>query len=150
MNYLLSTGLPLFPQSAVQEAIENYYASTYRLDAPEEKAAVLKGVAAQFARVKRNNQRISDPSLSPDKRISAIRLLRNNPYHPYVEQYLQVLQDEATPTEVRVALAEALGWFIHSVRRTDIAKTCRTLLQTQQPEALRQELIQTLGRLEQP
>ena len=150
VNYLLSTGLPLFPQSAVQEAIENYYASTYRLDAPEEKAAVLKGVAAQFARIKRNNQRISDPSLSPDKRISAIRLLRNNPYHPYVEQYLQVLQDEATPTEVRVALAEALGWFIHSVRRTDIAKTCRTLLQTQQPEALRQELIQTLGRLEQP
>lgn len=150
VNYLLSTGLTLFPQDRVREAIESYYNSTYRLDAQSEKAAVLKGIAAQFARVERTNQRIADPSLSPDKRISAIRLLRNNPYHPYVDQYLQVLQNEATPTEVRVALAEALGWFTHSVRRTDIAKACRTLLQTQQPEALRQELVQTLGRLGQP
>lgn len=150
VNYLLSTGLTLFPQDRVREAIESYYNSTYRLDAQSEKAAVLKGIAAQFARVERTNQRIADPSLSPDKSISAIRLLRNNPYHPYVDQYLQVLQNEATPTEVRVALAEALGWFTHSVRRTDIAKACRTLLQTQQPEALRQELVQTLGRLGQP
>lgn len=150
VNYLLSTGLTLFPQDAVHKAVENYYASTYRLDAQSEKEAVLKGIAAQFARVERTNQRIADPSLSPDKRISAIRLLRNNPYHPYVDQYLQVLQNEATPTEVRVALAEALGWFTHSVRRTDIAKACRTLLQTQQPEVLRQELVQTLGRLGQP
>ena len=147
-NYLLSAGLTLFPQDKVEEAIRSYYAGTYRQGAETEQAAVLKAVAAQFARVEQTNRRIANPSLSPAKRISAIRLLRNNPYHPYVGQYLQTLQDAATPVEVRVALAEALGWFTHSVRRADIVQACRVLLQTAQPEPLRLELTQTLRRLE--
>ncbi len=146
-NYLLSNGLTLFPQTAVEQALEDYFTTTDRMDVEDEKEAVRQSIAKQFERVAGINQRIADESLTPERRIAAIRLLRNNPYHPHIDTYLQVLQRSDTPTEVRVALAEALGWFTLSVRRTDIIDTCRQMLGQEQPETLAAELKQTINRL---
>ena len=147
VNYLLSTGLTLFPEADVMAALGRYYDSTTRQDAEAERKAVVRSVKAQFARVGRTNQRIADPSLPVATRVNAIRLLRNNPYHPHVALYLRTLQDESSPLPVRVALAEALGWFTHSVRRADIVAAAKDMLEQEQPDPLRAELEQTLRRL---
>lgn len=59
-------------------------------------------------------------------RISAIRMVRNNPYHCYVTNYLDLLARKETPVKVRVAMAEALGWFVHSRERIHILENVRT------------------------
>ena len=60
--------------------------------------------------VKRTNDEIADTTLSDDKRISSIRFVRNNPYHPYLDLYLGIIEDSANSDAVRVTMAEALGW----------------------------------------
>ena len=78
-------------------------------------------------------------------RISAIRGVRNNTYHEYVPQMIALLQDDAAPSELRVAVAEALGWFTLSPRKGEIVAACSALRTSDKDLAA--ELQQTILRL---
>ena len=78
-------------------------------------------------------------------RISAIRGVRNNTYHEYVPQMIALVNDEAQPIELRVAVVEALGWFVASPRKAEIIAACEALKSDN--EALAAEAIQTINRL---
>jgi hypothetical protein len=59
-----------------------------------------------------------------------------------------VVDDESNPENVRVVMAEALGWFDNSVRRNEIISFCQRQLEKDGiPESVSAELTQTLGRL---
>lgn len=81
-------------------------------------------------------------------RISAVRMLRNNTYHNNVDDYLKVLEDESEDVELRIALAEALGWFTTSFKRADIVNSCNGLLAAGVSDRrFENELIKTVNRL---
>lgn len=92
---------------------------------------------------------IADPSLPVDKRISDIRTIRNYNYHYNTGEYLRIMKNDKDDIKVRVALAEALGWFTNSYKKDEIVKSCRSLLQEKNlPAELHAELIQTMNRLQ--
>ncbi|MGB4017228.1 HEAT repeat domain-containing protein, partial [Petrimonas mucosa] len=82
-------------------------------------------------------------------RISAARMLRNNNYHKQVGDYLQVLTDTSEDASLRVALAEALGWFNNSYRREEIVAALREVAaQPQASQQLSNEINKSIARLE--
>lgn len=82
-------------------------------------------------------------------RLSATRMLRNNTYHKQVDDYLRVLGDTQEELSLRIALAEALGWFTHSCRRDEIVTSLRELVaQPQTPQQLSNELEKSIARIE--
>lgn len=87
-------------------------------------------------------------SCTGSKRISAIRNVRNYTFHFHVDDYLNVIRDAGNPQEVRVVMAEALGWFTNSVQRPHILEEIKKMQQTANlPEDLKAELEQTIKRL---
>ncbi len=148
VQYTLHNSLILFQQTDVEEAIDAYYRQANRVDAEQEKEKILHALDQQFKNIILSNRRIENREESDTKRIASVRMLRNNPYHPYLSSYLQVLQRVDDSLDVRVAMAEALGWFNYSIRRNEIIDVCRQmLLQSELPDELAKELRQTLNRL---
>ena len=74
--------------------------------------------------------------------------MRNNTYHEYVPELLELVGTPSEPLELRVNAAECLGWFVHTPRRQEIIDTCRRIAAGTEEEPLKGELIQTALRLE--
>ncbi len=92
---------------------------------------------------------ITDKSEKPGNRINAIRSLRNYNNHKQVDQLLPVLKDNGDDPEVRVVLAEALGWFDLSIRKQEIVIALGDVRESgSAPTALKEEVIQSLSRLQ--
>lgn len=91
---------------------------------------------------------IMDKKSAPEKRISAIRSLRNYNNHKQVTQLLEVLQDSSDDLKVRVTLAEALGWFNWSIRKSEILNALEAVYndKTTAPE-IKAEALQSSLRL---
>ena len=58
---------------------------------------------------------------------------------------IALVNDEAQPIELRVAVVEALGWFVASPRKAEIIAACEALKSTD--KALMAEAVQTINRL---
>lgn len=80
-----------------------------------------------------------------------VSVLRNMPYPFLTDVVLERLADESLPVDLRVELAEALGWYVRSNTREDIVAGCREMLENGKgslaPE-LEDELNKTINRLE--
>jgi hypothetical protein len=77
-----------------------------------------------------------------------VSVWRNNPYHHW-GHYLRILADKDESVELRTDLAEALGWFTLSYRKSDIVSACRILAaESGVNPVLRAELLKTANRLE--
>lgn len=92
---------------------------------------------------------VTDTSKSLKARLSAVRMLRNNAYHGKVDEYLKVLRDKNEDVTLRIALAEALGWFTLSHRRGEIVAACKKIAESEVTNPkLRDELLKSAARLE--
>jgi hypothetical protein len=148
VTYVMGNSLALFDPAKVEKAVNDYYAKADRYDGENEKAELIASLKQHRKMIEEYNAQIGDKSLTEKKRISAIRIVRNNPSHPDLDLYLSVVDDESNPENVRVVMAEALGWFDNSVRRNEIISFCQRQLEKDGiPESVSAELTQTLGRL---
>lgn len=149
IQYALNSSIYLFPEKDIVAEIKRYFQTHDRMDKDNELKAALKSIGQSFkARVDNGDATIADTAATDKKRMQAIRLLRNNPRTQGLDQYLAFTADSTQPLELRVAMAEALGWFNHSWRKDDIVKAFGAMLDTQQPDELKAELIQTIRRIE--
>ncbi|MGP1475951.1 MAG: HEAT repeat domain-containing protein, partial [Phocaeicola sp.] len=94
------------------------------------------------------NNVIFDKESSEKKKMSQIRMIRNNPWTNRVDKFLSYIGNNEHPLALRIAMAEALGWFNNSMCRQDIIRSCNELLNTNLPEKLHAELRQTINRLQ--
>ncbi len=150
VNRSLGTSLILFDLDDVVAAVDDYYAGkgANRYNASKERAEMMDWIGHMRERVVETNNAITDKSKKERSRIMQIRTVRNNPYHPYLDNYFAVIADNENPEEVRVNMAEALGWFVNSIRRADIINFCREMINSpEMPEKVRRELVQTVNRL---
>lgn len=142
------TSLVLFDIDRVEEAIGSFFADNDRLADDEEVTRMAEWVNHQRDYIGRTIDDIANKELKERSRLQSIRTVRNNPYHRHVDMFMAVVADSSESEEVRVVMCEALGWFVHSVRRADIIDFCRKLAQDSAvPATLRSELIQTANRL---
>jgi len=150
VNYTLSNSLALFPKGQVLDRINKYYDSNPRYKGESEKQQILEGLNRTFGYGEEYNNRIADKNLDDRKRISAIRFIRNNPFHESIDLYHSVIADKDNSEEVRINMAEALGWFKYSHRKDQIVDFCNRLAKDPSvPAAVAAELIQTVNRLKQ-
>jgi hypothetical protein len=92
---------------------------------------------------------ILDRSAKPEERVSAIRSLRNYNNHKQVIHLLTVLKDREESPDIRIKLAEALGWFERSSVKNQIAEALEIVYNDPvSPEGVRSEALQSLLRLD--
>ncbi len=92
---------------------------------------------------------VTNSSKSLKARLSAVKMLRNNTYHNKVDDLLKVLKDNGEDTKLRIALAEALGWFTLSHKRGEIVSACKSIEETPGIDPLLlNEVTKTRKRLE--
>lgn len=147
IQYQLNTSLFLFPKEKVIDEVHRYLSASNRMDKKAEMEKAVESIADNFAFRDRGDSVIMDAKAKTDKRISAIRFLRNNPRTQSLDTYLTFLNDTSVPQNLRVLMAEALGWFDLSCRKADIRSFIRKMLVEGQPDELKEELLQTLERL---
>lgn len=147
IQYQLNTSLFLFPKEKVIDEVHLYLSASNRMDKKAEMEKAVGSIADNFAFRDRGDSVIMDAKAKTDKRISAIRFLRNNPRTQSLDTYLAFLNDTSVPQNLRVLMAEALGWFDLSCRKADIRSFIRKMLVEGQPDELKEELLQTLERL---
>lgn len=147
IQYQLNTSLFLFPKEKVIDEVHRYLSASNRMDKKAEMEKAVGSIADNFAFRDCGDSVIMDAKAKTDKRISAIRFLRNNPRTQSLDTYLAFLNDTSVPQNLRVLMAEALGWFDLSCRKADIRSFIRKMLVEGQSDELKEELLQTLERL---
>lgn len=77
-----------------------------------------------------------------------ITALKNHPYHQFTDTFCKILSDESEEERIRVLMAEALAWFNISVKKEQIAATCKQLLDKGgMSEELTREVTRAYSRL---
>ncbi len=146
-QYALNNSLYLFNGEDIIQALQEYFATANRMNVKEEAEHAVNALRKEFQDRLRRENIIFDKTKGDAARMSNIRMLRNYPRTGGIPRFLEFIADTDNPLVLRVAMAEALGWFNYSIERPTILKGCQTLLQEEQPQELRAELIQTINRL---
>jgi hypothetical protein len=139
--------LSLFPQDKVLKAIEDFYAKVDRVNEADEKARVLRGLNRDYKNDDKKHAALMDVNADWNDRVMNIRTVRNYNAHVHVDDYLDLIRNEANPLEVRVVMTEALGWFTASYKSPYIVSELKKYLNPSLPEDLRLEIEQTINRL---
>ncbi len=91
---------------------------------------------------------ITSKSAKPEERTAAVRSLRNYNNHKQVDKLLQVLKDADDDNDLRIKLAEALGWFEWSIRKPEIREALKSVASDPTTgTGLKSEIQQSLNRL---
>ena len=144
VGFILNRSMEMLPEQVAMAAFDKAAAATH-YPVKENIEALRK---YQLRSQKTKHSEMEDLFNNEEKlaaRISAIRGVRNNTYHEYVPQMIALVNDEAQPIELRVAVTEALGWFVASPRKQEIIAACEALKSTD--KALAAEAQQTINRL---
>ncbi len=81
------------------------------------------------------------------KRIFELRTFRKYIYEDAVPSLLAILQDNEKPLEIRIGVAEVLGWYTFSSRREKIIQICENMIESEVQEKLKKEILKTINRL---
>ena len=144
VGFILNRAMEMLPEQVAMAAFDKAAAATHYPE--KENIEALRKYQLRSQKTKQSE--MEDLFNNEEKlaaRISAIRGVRNNTYHEYVPQMIALVNDEAQPMELRVAVVEALGWFVASPRKQEIIATCEALKSTD--KALMAEAQQTINRL---
>ena len=144
VGFILNRAMEMLPEEVAMAAFDKAAAATHYPE--KENIEALRKYQLRSQKTKQSE--MEDLFNNEEKlaaRISAIRGVRNNTYHEYVPQMIALVQDEAQPMELRVAVVEALGWFVASPRKAEIIAACEALKSTD--KALMAEAQQTINRL---
>lgn len=145
--YIARKGLQLSPREAVDSVLQEVIAASTVVDRDSIQGVLRESLDRDFRMKERDLKQLHDGKTLA-ARISAVRSMRNNTYHEYVPELLQLLATPTEPLELRVNVAECLGWFVHTPRRVEIIDTCRRLAARTDEPSLKGELLQTALRLE--
>lgn len=116
-----------------------------------------KATLDEFNRLFDSRQRIAsytddifDSNKSTKARIRGITQLRNNQYNHKVEKFLEFIADSQEPEELRVVMAEALGWFTLSHKRDKIVEKLKEVASNSAtPQKVKEESLKSVARIEQ-
>ena len=148
VHYGLSSAINRYTKEEVVGAINDYYDNNTRYQSENEKEELLAWIDRTFDRNDADLETILSADKTDKKRISAIRSVRNNPYHDNLNAYFAVISNPENSEEIRVNMAEALGWFNYSYRKPEIISFAETTIKDPNlPVKVKKELIQTINRM---
>lgn len=90
---------------------------------------------------------VLNDSLSLKRKLSEIRTFRKYVYEDALITLFSILQDVKKPVELRVTVAEILGWYSFSKNRLKIIQVCEQILNSDASKEIKQEIVRTINRL---
>ncbi len=152
IDFNLVSTAPFWGVDAVPNAVERLIAAS---DEVFDKEAVLEemvGALRDGMSIPRSVMKTFETRENLLKSRFYISVLRNMPYPFLADKVLEYTADETLPLDLRLQLAEALGWYVRCSSRAGIIAGCREILETQRssiaPE-LEDELNKTINRLKE-
>ena len=87
--------------------------------------------------------------LSTKGRLNYMSSVRNYPYTQMISDLLNILTDSSEAEEVRICVAEALGWYVYCERKAEIVAACEGIIEKENnlSAPLKDELNKTINRL---
>ena len=149
VNYSISTNFLNINQDKVREAFKKVIPTMTYMDNDEVVKEVNDVIDRNAKRYASSVKSILDKNEELKERISDIRMTRNYNLHESIPEFIKLVADKDNPLEVRVNMAEALGWYVYSYRKQEIIDGFNKILAEDKdldPE-LRGELVQTINRL---
>lgn len=146
VQFNIASSISTFNKSGIENIFIAELQKGCSLDKDEEIKA-LQSALFKSDRAQLELNTLTDRSASIRSRIDVVRAIRNTNYHGNIPVYFDILKDKKEPLELRVALAEALGWFVYSKDKQFILNSCQEILRSRMPKELKLELQQTINRL---
>jgi hypothetical protein len=132
--------------TAVDSAID---AAPYIFDKHSYKAMAAQDFGTGISMAEETVKALRDTTMKPRSRSIMVSNLRNNPYPWMVDDVLKVLSNPQESEELRIQVAEVLGWYVRCPKRDKIVRTCSLVLEDPSAgDELRAEVQKTINRLE--
>ena len=148
MNYNLQKCMTLYPEKSLREALDKVKADFTDLDIEAAVKRVEDMIEFQQEFKRSYTSTLFDNSASLKERIAASRWMRNHTYHDQIGKMLELIADKSQELELRVNVAEMLGWYHKSMFCAQISEGCKKILEDKTiEEELRKELVQTINRV---
>jgi hypothetical protein len=146
--YATQSSLHMFEKEMVLEEVKRQSEGSNLLNPAKTVSDLTSYFNSEFKRQETALATIKDKNSTPEKRISAVRSLRNYNNHKQATHFLNVLTDTGDNLKVRITMAEALGWFNWSIRKSEIINALEAVHndKTTAPE-LKAEALQSTLRL---
>ena len=90
---------------------------------------------------------IFDKDAKLKNRMMNIQAFRNYHCHYAISDLIKFSEDKTQPTELRIAMIEALGWFDMSYRRQEIIDACNNIMTIDNNPSIQKECQMTISRL---
>ena len=149
VNYNISTNFLNIKHQALREAFEKVKPTMTYLNNDEVVKEVETTINSSEKKYLKTVESILDKNGKDKVRVADIRMTRNRNLHESIPEFLEMLTDKDNSLEIRLNMAEALGWYIYSYRKQEIIDGCQKILSENsdlEPE-LKAELTQTINRL---
>ncbi len=148
LNYNLQKCMTLFPEKSLREALDVVKKDFTDLDVDAAVKRVEDMIEYQQEFKRSYTSTLFDNSASLKERIAASRWMRNHTYHDHIGKMLELIADKSQELELRVNVAEMLGWYHKSMFCQQISDGCKAILADKEiEEELRKELVQTINRV---
>jgi hypothetical protein len=128
LNYNLQNCIELFPEKSLREALDKVKGTFTDLDVDAAVKRVEDMIKKQQAAKANNVSTLFDNSASLKDRIAASRSMRNNTYHDQIAKMFELLADKSQDLELRLNVAEMLGWYHKSMFCNQITDGCNEIL----------------------
>ena len=148
MNYNLQKCMTLYPEKSLREALDKVKVNFTDLDVDAAVKNVEDMIEYQQEFKKTYTEVLFDKTSSLKDRIAASRWMRNHNYHDQISKFFEIIADKSEDLEIRLNVAEMLGWYHKSMFCKQITDGCNEILKDKTiEEELRKELIQTINRV---
>ncbi len=107
----------------------------------------LKSLKSSLSSRKKDYAVMVDKSAKEKERLQIIAVFRNNPVTDEIETLLSILQDPSDVPSLRWAVAEALGWYDYSYRKTYIVDQLNSISAEEKDPSVQSEITKTINRL---
>lgn len=148
VNYNLQKCIALYPEASLRSALERVKPTLTDMDIEDAVKNIEDMIEYQQSSKQQNLSVLFDNDASLRERIMASRWMRNFTIHDNIDKMLELIADKSQELELRVNVAEMLGWYDKSMFCAKISDGCQAILKDKTIEdELRKELIQTINRV---
>lgn len=148
VHYAVGNALEHMEPEQVKAALEKSIANSTGLRKDTLMAETKKKFDNAFDSAREDLATMRNEEAAMEDRARSIKLIRNNFKHYYAAEYVAYLKDDTQDIKLRIAMAEALGWFRYSYRRFEIMDQMQALLDSPATDQrLKSELRKTITRL---
>lgn len=144
LHFRFFSGLGAFDPVLAQEELDRQLECLDLYDSTFVKE-IQNGFSAQRESLKRDLATLNDPESTVKQLRLELSIFRNKPYYYGIDPLLNVLKDENKDEELRLAAAEALGWYNLYYKKGDIISELKSF-QTSNAK-LSSEVTKTINRL---